>query len=245
MAEKIIGRLLSPVSESDGSRTDINLVTSTDAIIDDDGKVLTDTLSKVDERLENLEYVPVKITGFVNSVGVSEKGSTVSSINLTWTTNITPSGLTLDGVDQVIDGNSGVITLASPITDNKTWTLVAKDAKGNTDTAVTTAEFSNRICYGVSEAPANVNSNFVMGLSNFVMSSEKERTVTFTPGVNQYIYYAVPVSLGDCTFKVDGFDGGFEPAVVATVTNTSGYSEDYNVYRSTNPNLGKTEVVIY
>ena len=41
-----------------------------------------------------------------------------------------------------------------------------------------------------------------------------------------------------------GFEGGFENPVNQTLTNASGYSETYRVYRSTNAGLGETTIEV-
>jgi len=73
-------------------------------------------------------------------------------------------------------------------------------------------------------------------------SNDNTRTFTVTPGASEYIYFAYPKRLGEVTFWVGGFEGGFEAVDTDSVGNSNGWSEDYYSYRSTNANLGETEV---
>ena len=63
-------------------------------------------------------------------------------------------------------------------------------------------------------------------------------------GEGQYIFYCVPASFGSCSFKVGGFEGGFNKVDTIQFTNASGYTESYDIYKSTNSNLGNTTVVV-
>ena len=76
------------------------------------------------------------------------------------------------------------------------------------------------------------------------MSNDKKRTFTVDARAGEYIVYALPARLGAVTFFVGGFEGGFEEPVEQVLTNASGYQEPYNVYRSTNANLGETTVEV-
>ena len=51
-------------------------------------------------------------------------------------------------------------------------------------------------------------------------------------------------SFGTCTFTVGGFVGGFEKVGQYSYTNQYNHIEMYDIYKSENPNLGKTTVVI-
>jgi hypothetical protein len=50
--------------------------------------------------------------------------------------------------------------------------------------------------------------------------------------------------LGTSTFKANGFNGGFNSAKIVPFTNSSGYEEDYYVYRSVESGLGSGEIQI-
>jgi hypothetical protein len=76
------------------------------------------------------------------------------------------------------------------------------------------------------------------------LSNDPQRTITVNAGADEYIIYAIPARLGDVTFFVSGFEGGFEDPVEQILTNNNGYQETYRVYRSTRAGLGNTIVEV-
>ena len=99
-------------------------------------------------------------------------------------------------------------------------------------------DFANNIYYGAASDLTAVTT-----LAS-VLSNTKARTIDVNAGAGQYIIYALPVRLGTVEFFVSGFEGGFEPPARQQLTNASGYTEAYYVYRSTNANLGRTIVEV-
>ena len=91
-------------------------------------------------------------------------------------------------------------------------------------------------------ASGTLNSAFVRGLSNNALTTTRVRNITVNATSGQYIWYAVPTSFGECTFKVGGFEGGFEAAQTVNVNDAGGTAVSYRVYRSTNSGLGSTAV---
>ena len=124
-----------------------------------------------------------------------------------------------------------VFTLASQKTTIATKTL--------------THTFNNDRYWGVNAiSVGSYTSADIRALSNHDLTNSIPNTFTVSPGAGQYIVYAYPSRLGTATFSVGGFAGGFNPAVTASVTNASGYTENYSVYSSVNSNLGSTTVVV-
>ena len=77
-----------------------------------------------------------------------------------------------------------------------------------------------------------------------VLTASRARSFTVSAGDGQYILFALPVALGVPTFKVGGFEGGFELQGEFDFTNASGHTEAYRLYRSTNAGLGSTTVSV-
>ena len=114
----------------------------------------------------------------------------------------------------------------------------------DTDTATTSVTFYNERCNGTSTA-TSLDTAGINGLSSKVVTSGKNGTFTFNPSANEYIYIAYRAALGDSTFTVGGFVGGFESRATVSHTNSKGFTENYYVYRSTNHSLAAgTEVVV-
>lgn len=188
-------------------------------------------ISDIKERLDALEYKDIKINSFTISPSTCEMGSS-QTINLAWTLNKTATNQTINGT--AVTGNSKQYT---GVTGNTTYTLIVTDGKTSANKAASVS-FANQIYYGVASNLDNVTS------LTKVLSNTKGRTITVNAGTGQYIIYAIPARLGNVTFYVGGFEGGFESPIEQTLTNASGYSETYKVYRSTNASLGSTTVEI-
>ena len=104
--------------------------------------------------------------------------------------------------------------------------------------------FTNRVYYGVSSIPDQLNETFVKTLSSR-LQTEREGSFTVDAGDGQYIYYAVPSEYGKCTFSYGGFVGGFKKvASNIQVENAYKETEEYDVYQSDYPNLGDATIVV-
>ena len=216
-----------------------------------DAAVVGDKFAEVDESLgnindqitqiiEDINYVEIAIESFTNSVGsVVEIGSSLSNIALAWSLNKAATALTLDG--NVISASEDGTTIAGPVTSTKTWTLVATDDRGATASATTRINFYNGVYYGVGVASDVYDSDFILAFTR-VLRGSKLPQFEVNAGADEYIYYCLPVSYGNCTFTVGGFTGGFELVATIPFTNASGYEQSYNIYRSVNADLGDTVV---
>lgn len=190
------------------------------------------TISQLQGAIEDLQFVPISVTALTCTPATAEKGSTVNVV-LAWTTNKAPTTLKLNGTD--VTGTDKGIT---GVTADQSYSLAATDAKGNSSTKSATITFLNQIYYGVA-----ANSGSITTLTK-TLSGVKARDITVDAGSGEYIYYAYPKRLGVATFSVGGFAGGFETAETKSLTNASGFTEDYYVYRSGRSNLGNTTVTI-
>lgn len=127
------------------------------------------------------------------------------------------------------------------VTGTRLFNLAAgKDAQSAVG-AITHTFYNDRY-WGVSNVATGYTSGNVTSLGGNDLVNSVGKTFTVTAGSGQYIVYAVPVRLGVVTFYVGGFEGGFNPPETVSVTNGSGFTENYYVYRSANSNLGTTTV---
>ena len=180
-------------------------------------------------RLDALEGDVIRINSFTASSTSYEKGAS-ATVTLNWSVNKTPTTQTIN--NSAVTGNS---TTYSNVTDSTTYTLSVSDGE-TSDIRSVSVNFANRIYYGVAADLSSVNT------LNSVVSDEIARRFTVTAGEGKYIIYAIPARLGSAVFYVDNWEGGFDAPVEQTITNASGYSETYKVYKSTNANLGTTTV---
>lgn len=183
---------------------------------------------------------------WLNGGSQNEVGSTVDNVTLTWDWNKAPETLQLDGTD-VAKGQDGafpksVSLTKQGLTKNRTYSLVATDARGAKSTKTATVSFLPKRYWGAAAAPDAIDSAFVLALAGNELSSSRQKSFTVNAGEGQYIFYAIPASFGTPTFKVGGFEGGFSKAATFDLTNASGYTQSYDVWQSTNANLGATTV---
>ncbi len=223
----------------DGEDASFLLPLSTDDI-DYRGDILTDIL-------DGLLYVALEILSFSAAVTVYEKGQILNSIQLSWSFNKAIDDQTITGTNVVsptliISDRTKLVTLISVSIDT-TITLTADDisSDGNAaKTAQVTLSFLNKLYYG-KKVIGTINSAFVLSLTG-ELKANRTKNFTVNTGSGEYIWIAYPTAYGLGTFKTNGFDGGFNSPTTISLTNASGYIEDYYVFRSTNENLGSTVV---
>ncbi|MBQ8498091.1 MAG: hypothetical protein IJ489_11650 [Clostridia bacterium] len=199
-------------------------------------------LNTLESRIAELEYEPIEIKNFINSIGTAEIGSYITAVTLSWVCNKTPLKLTIDGKSYLSMVESVSMTGLN-ITEDTTFTLEVTDERETVATKTTSIKFLNGVYYGVAPFPETLDSAFILGLTRNLRSN-KLPSFTVTAGAGEYIWYCVPTRFGDCTFSVGGFTGGFMLEGTVSFTNASGYTEDYYVYRSDSQSLGKTTIAI-
>lgn len=201
-------------------------------------------LDDIYAKLGDLMYTPISITFFTNNKNTVEMGSTITDVTLNWNYNKTPETLSLDG--STLDVSLKTKTLSGQsIKANKTFTLKATDERDAVATKTTAITFLNGVYYGVGNnlEIGGVTNEFILGLTKTLQAS-KAKTFTVNAGAGKHIYYILPTRYGTPTFKVGGFEGGFEKLGTVNFTNSSSYAENYDVYKSSNAGLGNTTVVV-
>ena len=104
-------------------------------------------------------------------------------------------------------------------------------------------QWLNGVYTGAAAAPSTIDSAFIQTLSKS-LQSDKGKTFTVNAATGAYIWYACPARYGAPNFNVGGFDGGFSKVATFDFTNSSGYTEEYQVWRSDNAGLGSTTVKV-
>lgn len=201
-------------------------------------------LDDVYEKLGDLMYIPISITSLTNNKNTVEMGTTITDVVLNWNYNKVPKALTLD--NETLDVNLKTKTLSGQnITSNKTYTLKATDERNAVATKTTSITFLNGVYYGAGNDLEidGITNEFVLSLTKTLQSS-RAKTFTVNAGVGKHIYYIIPSRYGIPIFKIGGFEGGFGKLGTVNFTNISGYEENYDVYKSSNANLGNTTVVV-
>ena len=202
-----------------------------------------DTLKDI---IDGLLYVPLQIPSFTLSTPIYEMGQSVASLSFNWTFNKAVVSQSIAGVNyssgpMAIGLRTIIGTISPAITTDSVYTLTANDGT-NTVNRNVTARFLNKMYFGARTA-ATIDSNFIKSLANAQFAESRARTFTVNAGASQYIYFAYPTRFGVATIFVGGFETTFEQSVVS-FTNDSGFTENYYVYKSFQPNLGSSNVIV-
>ena len=200
----------------------------------------------LDAIIAKIYYVNPSITSFTcnPSKTAYEMGEKVTSVTFTWTYNKDMVSQTLTGCD-LADETVRTATYSTEFNSNKTFTLSASDGTNSTS-ANKAFTFQNKVHYGSASIPATYDSAFILSLNGSLKGS-KSGTYTVNVGTNQYFYIAMPTSFNNSdvlTGKVGGFDTDFSKVATVSHTNASGYTCDYNIYKSTNHSLGSISFII-
>lgn len=186
--------------------------------------------------------------------GTVEIGATVT--NPAFTASYTGGPATSASITD--SESNPALTLSSPYTagtmphsynkstNNASVSFTLSAHKGSiVDTSQVSYAWRPRAYWGVSSNASGSNEAFIEALSSSALAASRATTLSLTAGTGEYIYYAYPASYGAATFTVGGFEGGFDlVSALIVVTNTNGVTQNYRLYRSTNPSLGATTVVV-
>lgn len=198
-------------------------------------------ITNVKQALNKLLYIPLQITSFTVTPNEAETGDTVSSLLYKWTYN--KSLIKSQSLDsQSISTSERTKTISGTFKNTTTKTLSASDGT-QTKTQNATITFKDGKYYGVSTS--DPNSSSIVSSFTRDLNLSKNSTFTVTAGSGQYIYLLVPESLKDIKFYVGGFEGGF--TIVNNnfqFTRYSGTTVKCILFKSDNPNLGKTTITI-
>ncbi len=142
---------------------------------------------------------------------------------------------------------SGTQNVTTTANTNTTYNFLVTSADGSTTNPTTIVTFLPRFYYGRS-ASATPNSTIVLafaGGSN-PLSASKAQTFTVTASGSNYVYLSYPSSQGALSsIKVGGFEsiGAFTQTTIS-ITNASGYTQNYYVYTSNNTFSATTPSIV-
>lgn len=204
-------------------------------------------------RYDNLDYPEMKnikdaldqilyrdlVINLTCSPNIVEDGSVISSILYKWTINKD------NIISQIFDGielnnTDRQYQLEGSFTSNVTKTLVVDDGTKSFSKSVTLS-FYPGLYYGTSSKDSITTQDIIE--FNYKLLPNRQTTVTVNADLSSYIYICIPYSYGEASFKVGGFEGGFELIDDQFVFNK--YKEmQYRIYRSDNKGLGNTTITI-
>lgn len=135
---------------------------------------------------------------------------------------------------------------AYPAGKDSTIVFTLNAVNGESSNSSITATFRNRIRWGVSTVASGYTSANVVGLSGSVLSNSQVQSQSINATTGQYLIFAFPssyTSIHATGFLFNGVACPFQSPETVSVTNASGFTENYKVYRSTNTALGNSTLV--
>ena len=198
----------------------------------------------VQQAIDDLNYKAISISSLTCSVGTQEIGATVTEATISWKLSKAAKNATLnnEAVETAVTGSKTFTDLE--VKANTTYTLAVTDDRDAKASKSVTISFLNRVYWGKSSETNgdNVNSEFVLGLSDSALAGNFVRDITFNAAAGEYLYYAIPTSMGTPHFWSGGFEGGVSAVKTFNHTNASGATASYTVYRTDNAGLGQTTI---
>ena len=202
----------------------------------------------VDDIIADKNYKNIDITAFsCPGAGTYEMGSSVAAPTITWSLNKTPASQSLNGEALGVDVRSKAYS--GNITSNKTYTLNVTGQKGEKDSDSGSFTFYNGVYYGVLAVGATINAAAISSLSRKELRGDFKKTYpAITAGVGQRHAFAFPTRYGtpafvdaDSKLGADFYKANEKPILFE---NASEYTEGYDIWLSTEAELGSLKVTI-
>lgn len=205
-------------------------------------------------------YIEPSFTSFSLSgyssleVGASiPAGSQTFNFNIDTDENVQPSSVDIENVSDVVvlatgteNDNTETVTFPSPVTrttpGSKTFRITASNTHLDSFSSNLNISWYFRLFYGES-ASTSLDEAAILALRANNLDTTLSGTYSMLAG--DYKYWAIPTSWPQPSdWRLDGFVFPMEAPVLVNVTNAHGVSQDYNVYRSTNPTVGAVTIVV-
>lgn len=165
-------------------------------------------------------------------------GETISSVQLAWSCSRTPGKLTVNGTSVTASQTQTNFTFkpsSGSWSEDSVITLVATDDKGNTATATAKLDFVSHFFSSAQAKDYSIGSSLFTTFADTAVTDDIG-TLSVDTGTNKFAYVAIPINYSSSPhIFVNGFEGGFE-LVYSSLRDSN--SVLYNVYRSTQSNIG-------
>ena len=185
-----------------------------------------------------LNFKEILALSFGHNAPALVAGDTLTAIDLYWSCNKVPQTLMIQNNATTLHtskptAQAGFLSVTGSFTkDNATFVLVVVDEENFQDSLSATVPFANYIYYGVSNEANLIDPDAIKNTFTPVLTYDRKLTAQVQPN-NEYIYFYVPDTYGNCTFSAYDNEGGFELLTnTIQIQNNKGYSEYYKVYRS-------------
>lgn len=196
-------------------------------------------IANVKDTLDKLLYFDTELTTLNSSAPqINLMGTVLSNIDITWEYN-KPSIVSqnIDGVPIAKSNRS--YRYPSNISTDQVIRLTYNDGVKEYYEELRYI-FVNKIYYGTVNSITDINLSSI----DSAVATERENILRITAAKGAYIVYALPIRLGTPRFFVGGLEGGFVKVKEMGVPNSTGFSEQYSIWRSVQPGLGDTIIDI-
>lgn len=262
-AEVVNGKLI--ITYSTGSSIDAGKVKGDDGVLTPDQEELLAIIPDLKKWYDEETYVELAFkksdempNGYLpnNSGTTFEMGTSnyANVVNYSWEFNKTPTTLTVDDSSMPVSTTSyskSWYSTGEISTDLKIYATYDGKYGKEEVTKTYTYNFKNKKYYGA-RAEGTINDAFIKGLTGQFASDYKHSGFNLgDSSADKYVWYCFPYRFEDDTkgktaptFTLGGYQGGFIRIGTVSFTNSSGYTEDYSVYRSTNKGVAKANVTV-
>lgn len=214
--------------------------------------------STAQEIFDFLLYIAPVISSFSTGIVLFENrlASHVSAdfdISFAWSLNKSITVQTLTGPIEMTPvaldpADRGKLVTMTNFNTNRSFTLEVDDGEARANSVVSSTiniEFTNRVYFGDSVIPGLIDADFIKTLPSIIQKTFDLETISTTT-TDTYWWIAVPVAYGAPYVQDDftGFPIDMQDPLPFTIGNGNQFvndldhAEDYNLYRTTNDNLG-------
>lgn len=165
---------------------------------------------------------------------IVEEGSTVKDVTLSWEVNKPLVSITIQPGDISVDPTTTTYTIHDANIDKTTtYTIEMNDGK-NTYTAEQTVIFAQKLYNGTSQN-TTVDNTQILDFDQYFETTETEGICNFNCSGGKYFFICIPTEKADSvTFKINGFIFSDMTREDVQLTNASGYTSTYSIFRCNN-----------
>lgn len=198
--------------------------------------------TNVKEALDFLLYKAPEVT--LHGGGIYEKGTVIDTVNLTWEINKLVTSQTLYPNIGKIDNTLRAYTIENAnVSEDTVYSILVSDGR-NAATSETEILFKQYIYWGSSSSTNLDNQEIIVFPKEFETIDENK--VVFDCSGGKYFYIITPTKyVDDITFKINGFVFSDMDESEIMLTNSSGYTSSYTIFRSNNIQTGSSIEVEY
>ena len=190
------------------------------------------SIKNVKEALDLLmSYEPTIVPG---ENEVEEVGSTLKDVTLSWNVNKPLQSITIKPGDIQVDPTAKSYTIKDAnLDETTTYTIYLNDGK-NTYTTEQTFTFASKLYNGTS-SKQELDNQEILDFNQVFDVDKETKTYNFNCDGGKYFFLCIPSEKANSvTFKINGFIFTDFIETRMELTNASGYTKQYSIFRCNN-----------